>query len=41
LVFSTHDSTEVSIKKMIETSQRMLRIKSQGDFGVMNPVMKR
>ena len=27
LVFSIHDSTEVSIKKMIETSQRMLRIK--------------
>jgi hypothetical protein len=41
LVFSIHDSTEVSIKKMIETSQRMLRINSQGDFGVMNPVMKR
>ena len=26
---------------MIETSQRMLRINSQGNFGVMNPVMKR
>jgi hypothetical protein len=41
LVFSVHDSTEVSIKKMIETNQRMLRLNSQGDFGVMNSVMKR
>jgi hypothetical protein len=41
LVFSVHDSTEVSIKKTIETNQRMLRLNSQGDFGVMNSVMKR
>jgi hypothetical protein len=26
---------------MIEISQRMLKVNSQGDFGVMNPVMKR
>jgi hypothetical protein len=44
LVFSIHDSTEVSIKKMIETSQRMLRINSQGggeELGGMSPPLKR
>jgi hypothetical protein len=43
LVFSIPDSTEVSIKKMIETSQRMLRINSQGgeELGGMSPPLKR
>jgi hypothetical protein len=29
LVFSIHDSTEEAIRKMIEPSQRMLRIKAK------------
>jgi hypothetical protein len=46
LVYSIHDPTEVAIKKMIEASQRMITINSQGDGvakdgGAMNPVMKR
>ena len=43
LVFSIHDSTEVSIKKIIETIQRMLRINSQGreELGGMSPPLKR
>jgi methyl coenzyme M reductase beta subunit len=46
LVFSIHESTEVSIKKMIKASQRMLKVNSQGageareGWGI-NPVMKR
>jgi hypothetical protein len=43
LVFSIHDPTEVSIKKMIETSQRMLKVNSQGEgeLGEMSPPIKR
>jgi hypothetical protein len=41
LVFSIHDLAEVAIQKMIDASQRMLKVNSQGDFGVMNPVVKR
>jgi hypothetical protein len=46
LVYSIHDSTEVAIQKMIEASQRMLKVNSQGGgetregWGI-NPVMKR
>jgi hypothetical protein len=31
LVYSIHAPTEVAIKEMIEASQRMIRIKSQGE----------
>ena len=47
LVFSIYDSTEVAIQKMIEASQRMIRVNSQGGAGEtregwgINPVMKR
>jgi methyl coenzyme M reductase beta subunit len=47
LVYSIHDPTEVAIKKMIEASQRMLRINNQGgggggrEGGGINPAMKR
>jgi hypothetical protein len=41
LVYSIHDSTEVAIEKMIEASQRMITINSQGQLGGMNPVVKR
>ena len=47
LVYSIHDSTEVAIQKMIEASQRMLKVNSQGageareeGWGI-NPAMKR
>jgi hypothetical protein len=39
LVFSIHDSTEVAIQKMIEASQRMITINSQGEG--MNPATKK
>ena len=43
LVFSIYDSTEVAIKKkMIEASQRMLKVNSQGELeGGMGPHQKR
>jgi hypothetical protein len=41
LVYSIYDSTEVAIQKMIEASQRMISISSQGELGGMNPAMKR
>jgi hypothetical protein len=41
LVFSIHDSTEVAIQKMIEASQRMLTVNSQGELGVLSPPQKR
>jgi hypothetical protein len=42
LVYSIYDSTEVAIKKkMIEASQRMLRINSQGELGGMSSPTKR
>jgi hypothetical protein len=47
LVYSIHDPTEVAIQKMIDASQRMLKINSQGEEelgvgvgGGMNPVIK-
>jgi hypothetical protein len=42
LVFSIHDSTEVAIQKMIDASQRMLKMNSQqGELGGMSPPMKK
>jgi hypothetical protein len=45
MVYSIYDSTEVAIQKMIDASQRMLRINTQGgepnDGGGMNPVIKK
>jgi hypothetical protein len=42
LVYSVYDSTEVAIQKMIEASQRMIRISSQGELGGgMSPPLKR
>jgi hypothetical protein len=39
LVYSIYDSTEVAIQKMIEASQRMITMNSQGEG--INPDMKR
>jgi hypothetical protein len=39
LIYSIYDSTEEAIQKMIEASQRMIRINSQGEG--INPVTKR
>jgi hypothetical protein len=43
LVYSIYDSTEEAIKKkMIEASQRMIMMNSQGgELGGMNPAIKR
>ena len=43
LIFSIHDPTEVvAIQKMIEVSQRMLKLNSQGvELGEMSPPMKK
>jgi hypothetical protein len=41
LVYSIYDSTEVAIQKMIEASQRMIRVNSQGELGGINPVIKK
>ena len=41
LVYSIHDPTEVAIEKMIEASQRMITISSQGELGGMSPPQKR
>jgi hypothetical protein len=41
LVFSIHGPTEVAIQKMIEASERMLRLDTQGELGAMSPAMKR
>jgi hypothetical protein len=41
LVFSIHDPTEVAIQKMIEASQRMITMNSQGKLGGMSPPVKR
>jgi hypothetical protein len=42
LIFSSHDPTEVAIQKMIEVSQRMLKLNSQGvELGEMSPPMKK
>jgi demethoxyubiquinone hydroxylase (CLK1/Coq7/Cat5 family) len=41
LVYSIYDSTEVGIQKMIEASQRMIRVNSQGELGGINPVIRK
>ena len=46
MVYSIHDPTEVAIQKMIEASQRMLRINNQGGEGAaagggINPAIKK
>jgi hypothetical protein len=42
LIFSIHDPTEVAIQKMIDASQRMLKLNSQGvELGEMSPPMKK
>ena len=41
LVFSIHDSTEVAIQKMIEASQRMLKVNSHVELGGLSPPQKR
>jgi hypothetical protein len=41
LVYSIHDPTEVAIQKMIDASQRMITINSQGELGGMNPAIKK
>jgi hypothetical protein len=42
LVYSIYDSTEEAIQKMIEASQRMIRVNSQGgELGGMNPIIKK
>jgi hypothetical protein len=42
LVYSIYDSTEEAIKKMIEASQRMIMMNSQGgELGGMNPAINR
>ncbi|HEU4443039.1 MAG TPA: hypothetical protein VFR94_00015 [Nitrososphaeraceae archaeon] len=42
LIYSIHDPTEVAIQKMIEASQRMIMINSQGELGGgMSPPLKR
>jgi methyl coenzyme M reductase beta subunit len=41
LVYSINDSTKVAIQKMIDASQRMLRMNSQGEeLGGINSAMK-
>jgi hypothetical protein len=43
LVYSIHDPTEVAIKKMIESDQRMIMMNSQGEEldGTGPPPLKR
>jgi methyl coenzyme M reductase beta subunit len=42
LVYSIYDSTEAAIQKMIEASQKMIRVNSQGaELGGINPVIKK
>ena len=41
LVFSIHDSTEVAIQKMIDASQGIITMGSQGELGGMSPPMKK
>jgi hypothetical protein len=42
LVYSIYDPTEeVAISKMIEASQRMLKVNSQGELRGMSPPMKK
>jgi methyl coenzyme M reductase beta subunit len=41
LVFSIHDPTEVAIQKMIDASQGIITMGSQGELGGMSPPMKK
>ena len=41
LVFSIYDPTEVAIQKMIDASQEIITMGSQGELGGMSPPMKR
>ena len=41
LVFSIHDPTEVAIQKMIDASQRMLKVSSKETLGGISPPLKR
>ena len=41
LVSSIHDSTEDGVRKMIESSQRMIMRNSQGKGGGINPAIKK
>jgi hypothetical protein len=41
LVYSIHDSTEVAIQKMIDASQQILKVNTQGELGGMNPAVKK
>src|SRR5688500_7499710 len=41
LVFSIYDSTEVAIQKMIDASQEIITMGSQGELGGMSPPQKR
>jgi hypothetical protein len=42
MVYSIYDSTEVAIQKMIDASQRILKVNTPGDLvGGMNPAVKK
>jgi hypothetical protein len=41
LVFSIHDPAEVAIQKMIDASQRMLKVSSKETLGGTSPPQKR
>lgn len=41
LVFSIYDPTEVAIQKMIDASQRMLKVNSHVELGGLSPPQKR
>ena len=41
LLYSIYDSTEEAIKKIIEASQRMMKVNSHGERGGNNPAIKR
>jgi hypothetical protein len=41
LVYSIHDPSEVAIQKMVEASQRMLKVNSQGELGGMSPPVRK
>jgi hypothetical protein len=40
-LFSVHDPTEVAIQKMIDASQRILKVNSQDELGGISPPLKR
>ncbi len=41
MVFSIYNPTEVAIQKMVDASQRMIKLNSQGELGGMSPPMKK